>query len=180
MIYIALFRSMNVGNNRITMKELSALLESQGCRNIKTYIQSGNAVFESEAKDAAALSGPIRQEIRKRHGFDSQVLLLELDEVKRAVRNNPFAEAGMDPRFIHLGFLAAAPDKPDEKGLESLRSGSERFRLVGKVFYLSAPEGIGRSRLAANAEKLLGVAMTDRNLRTVGAILEMADRLGSQ
>src|SRR5262245_43995429 len=40
---------------------------------------------------------------------------------------------------------------------------SERFHLMDKVFYLHAPEGIGRSKLAANAEKLLGAPMTDRN-----------------
>ncbi len=117
MIYIALFRSMNVGNNRMTMKELAALLESQGCRNVKTYIQSGNAVFASVAKELAALSESIRLEIKKRHGFDSRVQILELAAVKRAIRNNPFAGAGNDPRYIHLGFLAAAPDQADEKGL---------------------------------------------------------------
>ena len=61
--------------------------------------------------------------------------------------------------------------------LESLKSDSERFHLIDKVFYLYAPEGIGRSKLAANAEKLLGAPMTDRNWRTVCKILDMAKEL---
>jgi uncharacterized protein (DUF1697 family) len=58
------------------MKELVSLLEDLGCRNVKTYIQSGNAVFESKEKDASRLSNKIRVEIKKRRGFEPYVLLL--------------------------------------------------------------------------------------------------------
>jgi len=58
--------------------------------------------------------------------------------------------------------------------LESLRGERERFQLIDRVFYLHAPDGIGRSKLAANAERLLGVPMTDRNWRTVRALWDMA------
>jgi uncharacterized protein (DUF1697 family) len=94
-----------------------------------------------------------------------------------AIRKNPFPEAVTDPKALHAGFLASMPEKPNLKALESLKSDSERFRLVGKVFYLHAPEGIGRSKLAANAERLLGAPMTDRNWRTVCKIREMAREL---
>jgi uncharacterized protein (DUF1697 family) len=173
--YIALFRGMNVGGNRVPMKELAALLEGLGCQNVSTYIQSGNAVFMSPVDDATALSGAINASVRDRHGFDPAVLLLDPDEARKAVRNNPFPEAEGNPQFLHLGFLASAPEKADMPALESLRRESEQFRLIGKVFYLLAPEGVGRSRLAANAERALGTSMTDRNWRTVCAVLELAD-----
>jgi len=63
------------------------------------------------------------------------------------------------------------------KALESLKSDSERFRLIGRVFYLHAPDGVGRSKLAAKAEKMLGVPMTDRNWRTVTTIQKLAQEL---
>ena len=63
------------------------------------------------------------------------------------------------------------------KTLEDLKSDSERFRLIGRVFYLYAPDGVGRSKLAANAERLLRVPMTDRNWRTVSTIQKMAQEL---
>ena len=91
--------------------------------------------------------------------------------------NNPFPEAENDPKALHVGFLASAPKNPNLKALESLRKASEQFRLMDNVFYLYAPEGVGRSKLAANTERLLGVSMTDRNWRTVCKIMEMTQEL---
>jgi uncharacterized protein (DUF1697 family) len=69
--YIALFRGINVGgNNMLPMKELVAILEDLGSRNVKTYIKSGNAVFMSKEKDTSRLSTKIRAEIKQRRGFE--------------------------------------------------------------------------------------------------------------
>jgi len=177
-IYIAFLRAVNVGGrNALPMKEFVALLEDLGSRNIRTYIQTGNAVFQSKEKDASRLSKKVKVEIKQRRGFESHVLLLELEEIERAVKKNPFPEAENDPRALHLGFLACAPENPDLKTLEDLKRNGERFHLIDKVFYLHAPEGVGRSKLAANAEKLLGVPMTDRNWTTVCRVWEMAREL---
>src|SRR5215813_5505682 len=177
-IYIALFRAINVGGkNALPMKELVSVLDDLGARNVKTYIQSGNAVFVSPEKDNKRLSARISSEIDKRRGFEPHVLLLELEDLECAMRKNPFPEAVTDPKALHAGFLAYVPAKPDLKALEGLKSDSERFQLIGQVFYLHAPEGVGRSKLAANVERLLGVPMTDRNWRTVCKIKEMAQSL---
>jgi hypothetical protein len=77
---------------------------------------------------------------------------------------NLFPEAEADPSSLHIGFLASTPKNPDLKKLESLKAESERFHLSDHMFYLQAPEGVGRSRLAASAEKALGVPMIDRKL----------------
>lgn len=176
--WIALFRGINVGGkNTLSMKELVAILEDLGARKVKTYIQSGNAVFVCKDKDTSQLSKRIRVEIKKRRGFEPYVLLLDLEDMERAIRQNPFPEAGTNPTALHAGFLAAAPKRPDLKMLESLKGNSESFRLIDSVFYLHAPDGVGRSKLAANAERLLGVAMTDRNWRTVSTIWKMAQEL---
>jgi uncharacterized protein (DUF1697 family) len=173
--YIALFRGINVGGkNTLPMEELIALLEDIGGRNVKTYIQSGNVVFESKANESSQLSNNISVEIKKRRGFEPYVLLLGLEEVEKAITNNPFPEAENDPKGLHVGFLASAPKNPDLKTLESLRRDSERFHLIDNLFYLHAPKGVGRSKLAANTERLLGVSMTDRNWQTVCKIKEMA------
>jgi len=172
--YIALFRGINVGGkNSLSMKELVVLLESIGLRNILTYIQSGNAVFQSTEKNVSQLARRLTDEINKRHGFEAHVLILAPDAIKRAMAENPFSEAEADPSHLHLGFLASTPKNPDFKKLDALRKESERFHLSDHVFYLHAPEGVGRSKLAASAEKLLGVPMTDRNWRTVCKIREI-------
>ena len=177
--YVALFRGINVGgNNVLPMKTLVALLENIGSKNVKTYIQSGNAVFEHEEENASLLSSKIRTTIKKSHGFEPQLLLLELEDIERAVRSNPFPEAESEPKTLHLYFLASMPNNPDLGALESIKGDGERFALKDSVFYLHAPEGIGRSKLAANTEKVLGVAATGRNWRTVCKVMAIAKECG--
>jgi uncharacterized protein (DUF1697 family) len=176
--YIALFRGINVGGRHILpMKELVAILEDLGCRNVKTYIQSGNAMFESKASNISQLSKKISAEIKKRRGFEPHVLLLSLDEMEKAIANNPFPEGQTDPKALHVGFLTSLPKAPDLEALERLKANREQFHLMDSIFYLYAPEGIGRSKLAASTEKLLGVPLTDRNWGTVRKIMEMAKGL---
>jgi uncharacterized protein (DUF1697 family) len=177
--YIALFRGINVGgNNVLPMKDLVALLENFGSQNVKTYIQSGNAVFQNKEENASLLSNRIRAALKKSHGFEPRVLLLKPEEVERAVESNPFPEAESEPRTLQVHFLASMPKNPDLGALESIKGDRERFALKDGVFYLHAPDGIGRSKLAASAERLLGVAMTGRNWRTVCKVMAMAKQLG--
>ena len=174
--YIALLRGINVGGKTsLPMKELAAVLEDIGATNVKTYIQSGNVVFQSADAEVEQFAGRLTAEIKRRRGFEPLVLILGFDALEKAIANNPFPEAEAEPRTLHLGFLASAPEHPDLDALDSIRKESERFRLIGSVFYLHAPDGVGRSKLAARSEKLLGVPMTDRNWRTVCKIREMVD-----
>ncbi|MBI3525389.1 MAG: DUF1697 domain-containing protein [Betaproteobacteria bacterium] len=173
--YIALFRGINVGgNNSLPMKELIVLLEEIGAKKVRTYIQSGNAVFICAQKNSSQFSKQLATEIKTRHGFEPHILLLDLEAMNTAIAKNPFPEAEADPSSLHLGFLAFTPKSPDLEKLNSLKKASERFHLSDGVFYLHALEGVGRSRLAASTEKLLGVPMTDRNWRTVCKIRELA------
>jgi uncharacterized protein (DUF1697 family) len=174
--YIAFFRGINVGGkNSLPMEELVALLEGFGAREVRTYVQSGNAVFQSAEKGPSQLSKQLAAAIKKRHGFGTCVLIVGLDALKRAMAENPFPEAEADPSSLHLGFLASTPKSPDLEKLATLKKESERFHLSDNVFYLHAPQGVGRSKLAASTEKLLGVPMTDRNWRTVCKVREMAE-----
>lgn len=175
--YVALFRGINVGGNcSLPMKELVAILEEIDARKVRTYLQSGNAVFESAEKNLARISKQLSTEIMKCHGFAPHVLILTPEALAKAIAENPFPEAVADPGSLHLGFLATHPKNPDLNKLSSLRKESERFHLTESVFYLHAPEGVGRSKLAASSEKLLGVPMTDRNWRTVCKVMDMAGK----
>lgn len=89
------------------------------------------------------------------------------------MRGNPFREGEAEPSTLHLGFLDSVPPRPDRAALKALATETERFALKGRVFYLHAPDGIGRSKLAAAAERKIGVPMTMRNWRTVGKLREL-------
>jgi uncharacterized protein (DUF1697 family) len=172
--YIALFRGINVGGkNTLPMKDLASIFEILGASNAKTYIQSGNVVFQIASKDSSRFAKRLGIAIKERRGFEPHILVIEPSEVETAMANNPFPEAESAPSSLHLGFLACAPENPDLKQMESLKQDSERFCLIDRIFYLHAPEGVGRSKLAARCEKLLGVPMTDRNWNTVCKLKKM-------
>ncbi len=177
--WIALLRGINVGGrNILPMKELVRDLESLGLEDVRTYIQSGNAVFRAAGEEPSGLGEKIAATIEKRHGFRPQVLLLAAGELQDAIAANPFPEAEAEPKSLHLSFLAAPPPAPDLEALRAVKSPTERFHLTDRVFYLHAPDGIGRSKLAAKVEKRLGVPITARNWRTVSKLRQMTRAAG--
>lgn len=176
--WIALFRGINVGgNNPLPMQALKATLGHLGCHNVNTYIQSGNVAFSIAGRTAQDLKRDIEGAISREFGFAVTVHLLSITDLAEAVASNPFAAAATEPTSLHLFFLDEEPDAADLDGLHKLSSKTENFELQGTTFYLHAPDGIGRSKLAAAAEKLLGVGATARNWRTVTKTLEMARQL---
>jgi uncharacterized protein (DUF1697 family) len=178
--YIALLRGINVGgNNKLPMRELAPLLAGLGLQNVKTYIQSGNVVFQSELTDPAQLSQAITGAIRQSHGFAPYVLILDLKALQAAVAANPFPEGEKDPKSLHLFFMDANPQSVDAEALDRAKAPNERYQLVGQVFYLHAPDGIGRSKLAETAGKGWGVNMTARNWRTVTEVLAIAAEIAA-
>jgi uncharacterized protein (DUF1697 family) len=172
-IYIALFRGINVGgNNLLPMKELAGILQRVGCTSVRTYIQSGNAVFSTQKRDAKKIADEIGAGILEVRGFRPKVMLLGLPELEQAIKNNPFKTA--DGKALHVFFLESVPKKPDLAALTALKAESERFALEGNVFYLYTPDGFGRSKLGAKVEQRLGVAGTARNWNTVSKLMTMA------
>ncbi|MBT5220043.1 MAG: DUF1697 domain-containing protein [Woeseia sp.] len=175
--WVALFRGINVGgHNRLPMKSLVAILEGLGCTDVKTYIQSGNAVFSSPQSGPDLLPDEIRHSVKSEHGFEPMVLLLSASALVRARDANPFPEGEAEPKSLHLFFLATKPTDIDEGKLEALQNETERYALLDDVFYLYAPDGIGRSKLAASVERCLGVPVTARNWRTVNKMLALANQ----
>lgn len=178
---VALLRGINVGGgNRLPMRDLAALLEGLGLHDVRTYIQSGNVALRADDDEAAsddgrrALAGRIRDAIRERHGFGPHVLLLDADELREVIADNPFAEAEPAPATLHVFFLDAEPERPDLDTLDALRANGERFELRGRRFYLHTPAGLGTSKLALKVERALGVPATARNWNTVRRLDELA------
>jgi len=174
--WIALLRGVNVtGRNKLPMADFRKDLEAAGLKQVRTYIQSGNVVFDSDSRSAAALAERIAACIDARNGFTPMVLVLRSEDLEAAVHHNPYPQAAADPKSLHFFFLEAPARNARIDVLEEARSGTEAFRLTDRVFYLHAPDGIGRSKLAARIERCLGVHTTARNYRTVDTLLKMAN-----
>lgn len=175
-IWIALFRGINVGgNNLLPMAELRKDLETLKLKNVRTYIQSGNVVFESAAKTPTSLSKKISELVVKKHGFKPHLLILKAEQLQNSIEANPFPKATTAPKTLHFFFLAKPARSPDIEALDAAKSATEEYVITDEVFYLHAPDGIGRSKLAAKAEKSLGVVTTARNFRTVQKITEILE-----
>ena len=173
--WVALLRGINVGGrNSLPMQGLVRVLQALGAHDVKTYIQSGNAVLWLPAGQGAQWAPQLAARIQQEWGFAPGVLLLPLAALDQAIANNPYPQAQAQPTAVHLGFLAQQPTHAQLDAMATLKAVNEAFQLQGQVWYLHAPDGIGRSRLAARAEALLGVAMTLRNWRTVCALQALA------
>ncbi|MGJ8679607.1 DUF1697 domain-containing protein [Paraglaciecola sp.] len=172
--WCVLLRGINVGgNNIIPMKELASMLEKMGCEQVKTYIQSGNVVLHHSQSEASTLVELIRQKIADTFQCAPQVMLLNAKQFCTAVQNNPFVEAEL--KSVHWFFLAEQPTHADLVTLESIKKPTESYELVESVFYLHAPEGIGRSKLVSKVEKCLAVPTTARNGNTVTKLMAMLE-----
>jgi uncharacterized protein (DUF1697 family) len=177
--WIALLRGINVGgNNLLPMKRLAALMGAMGCTDVRAYIQSGNVVFGHKTRSAAKLGQAITDAVSAEFGFAPRVLVISAAELTAAAKDNPYPQADAEPKSLHLYFLESVPAKPDIAAMNAIAIGDEQFVLRDKVFYFYAPEGIGKSKLAERAERLLGVAATARNWRTVTTLVDMAREAG--
>ena len=181
-VIISLLRSVNlVSHNRLKMEELRALYESLGFSDVQSYIQSGNIVFRSKSQDLARLSKKIEDEIERRFGFRTDVILRTPSDLQSVLAKNPFARRpGMEPGKLLIDFLVRDPSPEALDKVRKLKTDPEELRIEGRELYMYFPNGMGRPKISwGTVEKVLNTPGTGRNLNTVRNLLEMAEKLGA-
>ncbi|MBV7506227.1 DUF1697 domain-containing protein [Bacillus sp. sid0103] len=176
-IYIALLRGINVGkNNRIKMADLKDLLETMGLEKVKTYIQSGNVLFESK-DEAPQLSKRLEAEISKTFGFPVPVILRTAGEYEQIIRDCPYSfDALQEGESIQVAFLAEEPSQAKIDYLRSYESEPDECFIKEQDVYLLLRQSILDSKLAAQLPKL-AVPATVRNWKTVIKLSTMVEAL---
>ncbi len=171
--YIALLRGINVGgNNKVPMKDLSAVFQSVGCVEVRTYIQSGNVVFAC-ARVESELRVELETRIRERFGFAVPVVLRSAEELRPVPGANPFPEAESG-----VMFLADPPTPEGVAKLDPNRSPGDSFVVHGREVYLHLPNGFANTKFTnAYLDSKLSTVSTGRNLRTVAKLIEMAHEI---
>ena len=139
--YVAMLRGINVsGSKPVKMEALRASFEALGFKNVRTYVQSGNVVFEAKERAAAPLGPKIVARIKRDFGFDVPVLVLSAGELARIVDENPFVkQRGVDLTKLHVTFLASAPAAAGLKKMEGVSSGRDAFTASARRSTSSAP-----------------------------------------
>jgi uncharacterized protein (DUF1697 family) len=184
--FVALLRAVNVsGQNKIPMAELRHALGGLGLTGVETYLQSGNAVFDTAGDDPAEHAAAVHDLIARDFGHDVRVLVLAADEMQRVSAEMPFVGAAeFDDGWMHATFLERLVEEAAFGALSLPAQGEERAALAtggaplaGRLIYLYLPHGYGRTKLNnAYFERAFGTPATTRNWRTVLALAEMSAR----
>lgn len=177
-VHVALLRGINVsGKNKLPMEELARMFEHAGCRDVETYIQSGNVVFAASLATVRKAKKLVQWSIHEAYGYSVPVIVRSGAELKEAFEDNPFSERGADPKTLHVAFLDTKPGAARVTALDPDRSSPDRFVLRGSEVYLCCPNGLGRSKLTnAYFDSKLHTKSTIRNWKTVTRLVEMVDR----
>jgi uncharacterized protein (DUF1697 family) len=174
--HVALLRGINLGGkNAVPMAELRRWVEEAGGKAVRTYVQSGNVLFDATLAAAARIAAAITTHIKEQLGFTVPVVLLTADELRQIAGGNPYLAEGKPENELHLMLLSSASTPERVAKLDPDRSPPDRFTVAGRAIYIHAPNGVARSKLTNDYfDRALGVTSTARNWRTVGKLLALS------
>jgi uncharacterized protein (DUF1697 family) len=175
---VALLRGVNVGgNNMVPMARLRELLAELGYEGVRTYLQSGNAVFTATGTAPQRAAQEIESQLAQQLGLGVRVLVRTAAELTRVLDANPLPEAVSEPARLLVNFLSAPPDPELLRGLDPATFEPDRFEVGEREIYVWCPEGVRATKLSyAFWEKRLGLTATARNWNTVTNLLELAEQ----
>ncbi len=174
MIYYAFLKGINISGHRIIkMAELKAMFEDMAFKNVRTFIQSGNVVFESPGK-AESVKKNIETGLKRSFGYDVHVIVRSRAEMEKIIKDYPFSKVkGHEDCKITIGYLDSEPSKALVKELESINTDKEMFIVKGSNLYHLVRGNFSDSIFFKKniAEKTLKVICTARNWNTTNKIL---------
>jgi uncharacterized protein (DUF1697 family) len=164
--YIALLRGINVvGANQLAMKDLAALCGECGFANARTWIQSGNVLFESKLQEAA-VQRKLESALAAKLGRKIAVMVRTPAEMRAALEANPFKS--QEPSKVMIAFL----DGPMPANPGMVGPGGEKVHFGKREIYVYYPEGMGRSKFRL---PLRGASVTMRNINTVTKLVALSE-----
>jgi uncharacterized protein (DUF1697 family) len=172
---IALLRGINVGGNKpVDMGRLRGLLTDLGYTDVRTYLQSGNAVFTSTAKPRKS-AADIEEAIATELGVECRVIVRTGAQLMAVIAADPLLDLLGNPSRHFVAFLDESP-RPDGVTLLTRDDyGTDQLRVVDEHVYLWCPNGISKSPFAKlNFDRILGTAVTIRNWNTVTKLADLA------
>lgn len=167
--YVALLRGINVGgNNKIAMANLKACFESLGFKNVSTYINSGNVMFDTKVQDTKTIISDIERAIRKTFKLDIRIVLRTRENILKVCKKIP--DAWMNDKEYKTDVMFLWDEYRDEKTLELLSTNAEIDSLLyvdGAIIWHLKKKDYSKSGM----RKLIGTdvykQMTVRNINTV-------------
>ena len=158
------------------METLHGIYMELGFNNVRTYVQSGNVVFEALEHDQRELNRRIEAHIEQTTGFLVKVFIRQAGDIQRLLAGNPFfKDRNEDPSKLHVTFFYQHPPDTVLSKLTPPNGITDEFAPGEMAVYLFCPSGYGKTRLSNGFfERKLGIPVTTRNWNTVHAFYEMA------
>jgi uncharacterized protein (DUF1697 family) len=174
--YIALLRAINVGGTSVmTMADLKAQFEAMGHANVRTYIQTGNVLFEAPEDSPNRLAERAEQQLRAGLGYAGRVFVLTPQQLADAAANNPLDLAASDGALrCHIMFLSREPEPERVDNLMAQQAPEYRFAVRGPVLYYTYAKAYDGKRRTINFEGILGAEGTARTWKVVRKLVELA------
>jgi len=174
--YALLIRGINVGkNNRLAMADLRTLLAELGYADVRTLLQSGNAVFTAPLSADARLTVVIEKALADR-GLNVRCLVRSRVELAAVIKADPFPGAAREGSKYLAHFLSDQPTKRQLAEHDLLALDPDNIRIGKKVIYQWCPNGILDSPdVRMTVEKQLGIVVTARNWNTLTKLETMMD-----
>jgi uncharacterized protein (DUF1697 family) len=175
MKYVAFLRGINVGGkNKIKMETLRQVCGSLGFENVKTYINSGNVIFETVETAGKEFAAKIESAIEKEFALKIKVILRKMSEIENIVANNPFAGQFENEKDLHVFFLDEELPEDKRELLLSNNSENERYVVLNREIFSHLRTDFPDSLMGKDyIGKKLKVSATARNWRTVNKIMEL-------
>jgi uncharacterized protein (DUF1697 family) len=177
MKYIALLRGINVGgNNRVPMAELRHCFESLGYTNVKSYINSGNIIFDTNEQDIAKLIKKCEQAIEDVFGFHVICCVITASELHDALKHAP-DWWGLDDGKKHNAIFVIPPATAASimKVVGETKPEYEKVTSHGSTIFWSAPL---RTFSHTRYSKIVGTSayksITIRNSNTTKKLVELS------
>lgn len=175
--YIALLRGINVsGQKLIKMERLREVMTDEGFANVRTYIQSGNVIFQSSESHELQLETKISELILKHFGFEVPVRITSLDELEWIRDNNPFILENLaDATQPYIAFLSETPQTDRQNDFEQLTFAQDRFIFMNRVMFLWYADSAANTKFNNQViESKLKLKATSRNFKTLLKLIELA------
>ncbi len=169
--YVALLRGINVGGHKkVPMAELRNLLNKVGLNNVKTYIQSGNIIFQSVNNNLKGLETNIRVSILDQFGFEVSVMVRTREQLQKIFNDCPFSEEKKVNSYFAI--LSDIPNQDLVKEAYKKTYDNEEYVILNDCLYFYCANGYGNAKFNLSFfERKLKVSATSRNYKTIMKLL---------
>ncbi len=176
--YVAFLRGINLGKRRVQMSRLAELFEAMRFQEVRTFIASGNVIFQSQSAgrtDAADLEKTIGAHLAANLGYEVSTFVRTAEEVAAVARLPVFEEDGQDAITVHVAFLREPLERKAAAMLESVANGYDRFRVIGREFYWLCRGRMSDSVIWETPE-VKALKLPVNTMRNIGSVRKLVAR----